>query len=131
MDNPDDRRKRQRFSIDGQASVQVLIPRVLRFFKPKVVDFGSIVDISTSGLAMVYIDEKMRSSKGESLIISMNERGITIPDITFTTVSDYKVSETEDDLVIRRRGIRFDRLTPRQAYHLRNFLENCAVGPDH
>jgi hypothetical protein len=122
-----ERRKRQRFSVDGNASVQVLVPRPLRFLKPRRVDFGAVLDISTSGLSMVYIADKMRSPEGDSLTISMTEQGITIPGIAFTTVSDYKISATEDDLCIRRRGIRFENLTPGQFRSLCSFLEQYAV----
>ena len=122
-----ERRRRQRFSVDGKASVQVLIPRPLRFLKPRCVDFGAVLDISTSGLSIVYIADKMRSPEGDSLTISMSDQGVVIAGIAFTTVSDYTISTTEDDLCIRRRGIRFENLTPGQTRRLRSFLEQYAV----
>lgn len=126
MEDKTDRRKKKRYRINGKALVKIYQPRLFKLFKPKAVDYGPIVDISSSGLSVLYVDREMRSVEPKEMTIAMPDNSFRIEDIAFTTISDYKVSETEDRQVVRRRSMRFDKLTATQANHLNHLLNYYA-----
>ncbi len=126
MENKTDRRKKERFRIDGDALVKIYQSRLFNLLKPKVVEYGPIVDISSSGVSVIYVDREMRPVTPKEMAITLPDSSFRIENIAFTTVSDYKVSETEDRQSVRRRSMRFDKLTTTQASHLSHLLDHYA-----
>lgn len=126
MENISDRRKKIRYRTNGKALVRIYQSRLFNLLKPKVVDYGPIVDISSSGVSVLYVDEEMRPVEPKEMTIAMPDNSFQIENITFTTISDYKISETEDRLSIRRRSMRFEKLTATQASHLSHLLNYYA-----
>ena len=126
MQDSTDRRKKKRFLIEGEAFIKVYQPRKLKLLKPRAVDYGPIVDISSSGVSVLYVDESMRSTEPTELTITMPNNSFQIENINFTTISDYKVSETDDRQSIRRRSMRFEKLTASQTSHLNHLIDHYA-----
>ncbi len=97
---------------------------------------GQIMDISMGGLAFRYIGNK-RPSDESHLDVFAHDFSFGFCDVAFETVSDYEIDntvlcKTVDPMapacrVMRRSGVKFKELTPRQVAQLEYFIQNHAI----
>ena len=101
--------------------------RFIEIGKPKLVEFGPIVDISMGGLAVQYLDNKSRVFESEELAISTTSDDIKVEAIPFKTLSDKEVSRIPGGKTIRNRCVEFGRLSAYQTYQLESFIKQNAA----
>lgn len=88
---------------------------------------GSIIDLSSDGLCLQYINNRERPYQSNRLGILNSNKPLFIDKLPFETVYDVEV--TEDDLQprylpLRRCGVRFKELTRDQKADLKNLIQN-------
>jgi CheY-like chemotaxis protein len=89
---------------------------------------AEVIDISRSGFSFQYTEERDLPDRFEQLSIRTMDERFALDDISFETVSDTaKEGSGARPSVIRRRGGRFNGLTPVQYEQLSYFIENVAV----
>jgi len=121
------RRKWKRFKVKGSGIVLLRKTRLLEFGKPKLVEFGPIVDISMGGLAVQYMEDKNRTFDSDELAISATVDDVKVDPIPFKTISDKEVSHIPGGKAIRNRCVEFGKLNTYQAYQLESYIqENTA-----
>ena len=116
-----DRRKSRRFIADENTFVIPSTDSRVRF---------DIIDISEKGLAFRYYRNGKPMEDFNKISIMTADEKFIIGDITYETVSDIELFEDLDsmDVSVRRRGIKFDPLTPLQQKMLGFFIENHTSG---
>lgn len=89
---------------------------------------GGIVDLSMGGLAFSYIG--VEEPDGSSYLdIFLIVHDFYLRRIPFVTVSDIPiVLDVRKDMTLRRRGVRFEKLTVRQRSQLEHLIQNYAIG---
>ena len=90
---------------------------------------GPIVDVSRTGLSFRYIDDGEKIDDATQLAIVVTGQGFYLRMIPIRTVYDI-VEETNvafSSITMRRRGVRFGRLTNMQTTLLSYFLKNYTV----
>jgi len=121
-----EQRKHHRFKVKEGAFVGFYKPRVFKLGKPRLIKSAPIIDISLEGLAFQYTDFDMWSPNFDELSISKTDDEIKIGKVPFKAISDFLASRFSDSTFIRRRGVKFGKLTPNQKNHLRRFIQNQA-----
>jgi c-di-GMP-binding flagellar brake protein YcgR len=92
---------------------------------------GQIMDISMGGLAYNYIVGSGNADRAFELDILLAYKGLYMEKIQFVTISDFQIANKSPftPITMRRRGIKFDELTPKQTSMLQNFIKerkmNC------
>jgi hypothetical protein len=115
-----ERRKRKRFKA----------PKGLfAVLKPGYTKVGSVVDMSTRGLAFRYVDRE-EPPNGTDIDIFMIGHGFCLGRAPVKTISDVEVVRGTPDysVTIRRCGVQFGELTPDQKSELESFVQNYALG---
>lgn len=114
---PIERRRYKRFSPRSSAFV------AFGAYDKKI---GHIVDISRGGLAFHYFANGDRLNKSVSIDIYSAEEGFYLKEVPFITVSDVELPRefAWSSIIMRRRGIQFDNLTPSQVSQVEYFLLN-------
>ena len=121
-----ERRKQNRFKVKEGAFVEFYKPPLFKWGKPRIVKTASIIDISIEGLAFQYIDLKMLSFDFYELSVFKSAGEIKINKIPFKAVSDFSISRLSNSKLIRRCGIKFEKLTPYQQSQLRRLIQHYA-----
>jgi hypothetical protein len=120
---PVERRKHKRFRVKPGA-VAVLTPRW-----PHSTPVGDILDISTSGLALRYVTDEVRSSIPSELSIVCTNPGFYLRQVPVNAVSDFEMARTTfASMVPRRLGLQFGELMPGQVSQLEYFIQNHTTG---
>lgn len=114
-----ERRKHQRFQVPSSAFAGI------GSYFGKV---GRILDLSMGGLAFRYIG--LEEPNGSSYLdIFMNDLDFYLRNVPFKTISDFPViTDGLTTVTLRRRGVRFGKLTPPQRAALEDFIEEHAIG---
>lgn len=88
------------------------------------VDIGQLLDISKGGLSLRYFINAEKSHDYSELGIFMSGDNFKIDHIPFRIVSDTILSSipTFSKIILRRYGVQFENLTPKQAAKLDHFL---------
>ncbi|MBW1743960.1 MAG: PilZ domain-containing protein, partial [Deltaproteobacteria bacterium] len=89
---------------------------------------GGIVDLSMGGLAFSYIG--IEEPNGSSYLdVFLVDHDFYLRRVSFVTISDIAiVPDGHTAMTLRRRGVRFGKLTPRQRSQLENLIQNYAIG---
>ena len=96
-----------------------------------VAQMGSVLDVGLGGIAVQYIENCSKPKDSNELDILYTGKLFYLNKIPYQTVSDVAI---KDDLApnglfsIRRRGIKFGKLTPIQKSQLEYFIKDCAQG---
>jgi hypothetical protein len=83
------------------------------------------------GLLFDYIAGREQSSQPLVLDILLADRGFYLPNLTFKTISDVKVTADSsiDPITMRQYRVRFERLTPDQIRKMQHFIQHyCRCG---
>ena len=90
---------------------------------------GQIVDISMGGLAFNYIAGGGNADSAFELDILLAYKGLYMKKIQFKTISDFQIANKSPftAITMRRRGIKFGELTPKQTSMLKNFIQEHTV----
>jgi hypothetical protein len=116
--NPRERRKSKRFRLP-RGSFAGLGPYFGRV--------GGILDLSMDGLAFSYIgvEEPIGPSYLDVFLI---DHDFYLRRVLFETVSDIPLAlDGVNDMTLRRRGVRFVELKPRQRSQLEQLIKNFAI----
>jgi hypothetical protein len=116
-----ERRKHQRFRVrEG----------VFAVLGPHSNKIGTIIDISMTGLAFNYIEDTVdQQDKSFELNIFLAEDSFHLNNIRFQEITDQRAKKVPfSSINLRRRGVRFDTLTPAQTSQLGHFIRNHTVG---
>ena len=99
--------------------------------KPGYTKVGSVLDISTRGLAFRYVDRE-EPPNGTDIDIFMIGHGFCLGRAPVKSVSDVEVVRGMPDhsITIRRCGVEFGELTPDQKSELQSFVQNHALGEE-
>jgi len=86
---------------------------------------GQIMDISMGGLAYNYIAGSGNVDSALELDILLAYKGLYMEKIQFEPVSDFQIANKSPftPITMRRRGIKFGELTPKQISMLKNFIQ--------
>jgi hypothetical protein len=90
---------------------------------------GQIMDISMGGLAFNYIAGGGNADSAFELDILLAYKGLYMKKIQFKTISDFQIANKSPftPITMRRRGIKFGELTPKQTSMLKNFIQEHTV----
>ncbi len=114
--NINERRKYQRFFIKGGAYIAL---------QPNCKRLDPIIDISMGGIAYYYVDTENKPLKNVKATIVLPDSKFSISDLPAKTVSDYEISNENDlDIPLRRRSIKFDKLSGSQFLMLEQFMQH-------
>ena len=122
-----ERRKHHRFKVKTRAFVQFHKPRLFKLGKSRAAKSAQIVDLSGGGLSFQYTAHDMWTLDSNELSISNNFDKIRIDKIPFTAVSDFSISRVKNSLLLRRCGIKFRELTPKQKYQLHALIQSHTI----
>lgn len=81
---------------------------------------GEIIDISMGGLAFSYIEREDWDGESFDRGVLLGERDLCIEDIPLKVISDCAINSGLS--IIRRCGVQFGKLTPRQIAQLEYFI---------
>jgi hypothetical protein len=86
---------------------------------------GQIMDISMGGLSYNYIVGSGNVDSALELDILLAYKGLYMEKIQFEPVSDFQIANKSPftPITMRRRGIKFGELTPKQTSMLKNFIQ--------
>ena len=124
MDRVLERRRQRRYSVNGGAMVNLHNPSIFRFGRSKQVELGPVANISMGGLASLYVIKKNKPITANILSITMPKENITIENISFSIVSDYKTISLPESETIRKCSIKFNNLTDNQINSLKDLIRN-------
>jgi hypothetical protein len=128
--HPSERRRWKRFQVDG-AFASVPNPSLIKIRLGKAgnrIKLGPIKDIGMKGLAVQYAGNREIGLKNEVLSVVMPSDGVTIEDITYTTVSDFEVTRLPNSpKSIRTLCVCFNKLLPIQKARLEYLIEHYGV----
>ncbi len=117
-----ERRKQKRYRIKTGAFAAVGLPSTQNCL---------ILDISMSGLAFRYFEgatyvKELGQNKLGKLEIFLTDKGFYLSKMPFNTVYDAKVEREMPlaSITMRKRGVRFGKLTRKQTSQLENFIQN-------
>ena len=115
-----ERRKDKRFKA-GEGAFAVLYDDTNRV--------GSIIDLSKKGLSFRYIDDGKKVDTATQLAIIVKGQGFYLRMITACTVYDIeeKPAVPFSTIKMRKRGVKFGRLTNYQVALLRYFLQHFTI----
>ena len=89
---------------------------------------GKIIDISMAGVAFSYVEQEDWTDESFDRGMLLGERDLHIEDIPLKIISDCAINSGLT--VIRRCGVKFEQLTPRQISQLEFFIWNNTSEPD-
>lgn len=114
-----ERRRHQRFQVPSSAFAGL---------GPYFGKVGRILDLSMGGLAFRYIG--LEEPNGSTYIdVFMDDLDFYLRSLPFKTISDFPVvTDGTTTMALRRRGVRFGKLTPQQRAALEDFIEEHAIG---
>jgi len=90
---------------------------------------AEVIEISRSGFSLLYAENTNLPGQFEQLSIKTMNESVSLDDISYETISDIS-PEQESEIrptVTRRRGGRFNKLTPSQSEQITLFIEKVAV----
>jgi hypothetical protein len=90
---------------------------------------GQIMDISMGGLAFNYIAGGGNADSAFELDILLAYKGLYMKKIQFKTISDFQIANKSpfSPMTMRRHGVKFRKLTPKQTSMLKNFIQEHTV----
>jgi len=89
---------------------------------------GGILDVSMGGLAFSYIGIE-EPNDSLYLDVFLIDHDFYLRRVPFVTISDIPiVPDVRQDMTLRRRGVRFGKLTPQQKSQLDHLIQNYAIG---
>jgi len=90
---------------------------------------GQIMNISMGGLAYNYIVGSGSVDSALELDILLAYKGLYMEKIHFEPVSDFQIANKSPftPITMRRRGIKFGELTPKQTSMLQNFIQERTI----
>jgi c-di-GMP-binding flagellar brake protein YcgR len=113
-----ERRKHRRFEVSTGVFVA---------FRPHDGKLGEIIDISMGGLAFRYLATTEPSNGSHKLKIFLTESDFCLNDVLFETVSDFGTDQIPfTSITMRRSGVQFSKMTPRQVSQLERFIDSHA-----
>ena len=97
--------------------------------KPGYSKVGSVVDMSTKGLAFRYVDRE-ELPNGTDMDIFMIGNGFRLGKVPVKTIADVEVVQGTPyySITIRRCGVQFEELPPEQKCELESFIQNHTLG---
>ncbi len=114
-----DRRKDKRFKAVSGAF----------FISKSVGKRGSVLDISRSGLSFKYVLDGKTPEYVDQASINMTAENFSLENLTYRAISDTMLKAANgSNIETRRRGVRFEKLTPLQSEQLDYFIENYTDG---
>ena len=114
-----DRRKDKRFKAVSGAF----------FISKSVGKRGSVLDISRSGLSFKYVLDGKTPEYVDQASINMTAENFSLENLTYRAISDTMLKAANgSNIETRRRGVRFEKLTPLQSEQLDYFIENFTDG---
>jgi len=118
-----ERRKHRRFQVQSIAFA------VLR---DQGRQLGQIVDISMGGLAFNYIAVGGNADRAFELDILLAYKGLYMKKVQFMTISDFQIANKSpfSPITMRRHGVKFGELMPKQRSMLKNFLKEHTIYKD-
>lgn len=116
------RRKWKRYKIKGGAIVMIQKPRLLEIGKPKLIELGPIIDISMGGLAVQFVEKKIRQQDAEAISISIPSVGVTLPDLQCKVILEKVITTLPNGRQIYNRCVEFVNLTSVQNLQLESFI---------
>jgi hypothetical protein len=113
-------RKRKRFQVPGGVFVG---------FGPHANKVGQVVDVSMGGLAYRYVGSE-DSSGGSHLDIFVTDDDFYMGAVPFKTICDFQVVDRvpASPLTMRRCGVQFRKLSPKQNAQLEYFIQQHTLG---
>lgn len=95
-------------------------------YRSKPAKFGRINNISMDGLSFDYIAGREQSSQSLVLDILLADRGFYLANLTFKTISDFKVAAdfSMGPIKMRQHRVRFERLAPDQIRKIQYFIQH-------
>lgn len=118
-----ERRKHKRFDAPSDAVV------FLRTSWPDFTIVGTIIDISTCGLAFFYTAASKQKDESCKLDIILAGPRFSLGKVPFKTISDFEISMEcpVGFMAPRRRGVQFGDLTDNQKLELEDFIQSCTA----
>ncbi|MBN2231602.1 MAG: PilZ domain-containing protein [Deltaproteobacteria bacterium] len=99
-------------------------PRAYAILKPHGIEQGQVIDISLGGISLCYYAHGWRVEDIDELDICLVDGGCRIRRIPCRSVSDIVLRDRTRSyaMVVRRRGLRFDRLDANKLRQLKKFI---------
>jgi len=121
-----ERRKHKRFKVKDLAFAKLWS----KHEEDYVQDMGQLLDISRKGLALRYSVKTEKTDEHYGLGIFLSGNIFSVDKIPFKIVSDVEMESdsTFSNRAVRRFGIQFGELTPRQVDKLDYFFLNHTLG---
>jgi hypothetical protein len=115
-----ERRKHKRFQLPKGVFVGI---------GPENTQVGRLRDLSMGGLAFSYVGSE-QASNGSYLDIFFTDNDFYLGHLPFKTISDYEVVEKlpSGSATLRRRAVKFGKMTRSQKSQLAHIIQNQAVG---
>jgi len=90
---------------------------------------AKVIEISRSGFSLLYSEDTYLPGQFEQLSIRTMNDSFSLDDISYETISDISPEQESENrpTVKRRRGVRFNKLTPSQNKKIAFFIEKVAV----
>ena len=125
---PVERRKHKRFQASDDAFA-VLRPH-FNILGQNIDILGQIIDIGWGGLALRYIASEKRSHESFELDIVLAADGFRLNKVPFQAISDFEIANkiSLDSAAMRRRGVRFGRVSHDQEAQLGYLIRNHTTG---
>ncbi|MCK5783461.1 MAG: PilZ domain-containing protein [Desulfobacterales bacterium] len=124
----EERRQHRRYKIDAGAIVAFKKKHLFNFGKQRLVKLGPITDISMGGVAVQYIESKIQHTEYNELTILNSAGNIEFDKVPFKIVRDEIVAELPNSKRIKKRGMRFGKLSNYQVARLQYFINNIKLG---
>jgi len=117
-----ERRRERRAGVGTDVLVQVETPRFWGLIGPRVENYGWLLNISSRGAAIAYVDDRMRPNRPVRINIRPADGYYAVSDILVKTVSDFKLSDLESTKALRQRSFQFSDLSSGQSQQLANLI---------
>ena len=126
MNQGEDRRVARRFPVKAGAIVNIRKKHILTLGRNVFVKVGPVADISAAGMSVTYFSDKDLFESSLKLTI-MTPSGKTIIDnLLYETVYDVEIGMLPDGRKIRKRAVRFVKVSGPQSAWLACMIHNLS-----
>ena len=119
-----EKRSRIRFEVQDGAFFEIHQSLFLQPRKTQLIRFGPVLDISKSGVVLMYAGQKLKYRKSAKLSILVPGESIQFVNVHFRPVCDIKLHELPNQVEMRRMGARFEELIGDQKFHLLELIKH-------
>ena len=126
-----EKRKSERRKAKPGVTLKYRSVRRIPILKGQYKQLGAVIDISTGGLSVEYESQNMLPTENVEYALTVPDSDLTLKGIQMSAVSDFVVkgyTSCEGDMC-RRRGFRFNAMTPDQKEVLHQIMKHYTLDP--